>query len=85
MASMSHVVPKATAIARVRGYIRTLTGHTIKDDTLIHGIIDFGSRGGTAVERRRLAMLGDMVLRTTILQNWYPTGRPVRKSTPLLL
>ena len=86
MTSPKNVAHLASAVVGARSRFQTLTGHSIQNDVLVRNIIDYESEGsvGKSSERRRLAMLGDMVLQTTILDNWYPTGRPVRKRNFLL-
>ena len=62
------------AITRARKLIYSKAGYELKDDKLVQDIIDYSGLWQES-EGRRLALLGDMVLRQAVLLNWYPTGR----------
>lgn len=74
---MSSVVG-ANAILHVRQQLSRITGYELKDDKLIHKIIDYSLSSGSfrLSEARRLALVGDMALQNAVMENWWPTGRP---------
>ena len=63
----------ASSIARAQAHIESVAGYWIKDEQLLAQALDTtGLR--TPQANRRLALLGDMLLRAVIVDEWFPTG-----------
>lgn len=63
----------ANKSALAKGHLTSVTGHPFGNEQLVTQALDTtGLRAPQA--NRRLALLGDMLLRAVIVDEWYPTG-----------
>lgn len=68
----------AAKMALTREHIETVSGYALKDEQLLAQALDTtGLR--TPQANRRLALLGDMLLRAVIVDEWFPTGAATGK------
>lgn len=65
-------------MAQAKLHVESVTGHSMTDELLLAQALDTtGLR--TPQANRRLALLGDMLLRAVIVDDWFPTGAATGK------